>query len=344
MVEAGTQEPKKRIPLFDLLRGVGILLVVFGHVTHDIPIRHFIYGFHMPLFFFISGALFRDRDLERFGTFARKKAQSLLVPYFCFGFLTLLWYIAVEVHIRPIEASTAQILLGLLYGAYTKWIWFNGALWFLPCLFTAECLLWLVLKTARGSAVACWVLAFFGYVIGEAAVFFSPFPLPFGLEKACRFLVFLVFGHAVRGLLVQTFPKRVRMLSGIGLSVTATAMLLPLPRSWFGQPLGISIFYDFVTYIPVAVLGIALCVGLCRTISRFQPIEFLGRHSLVFFAFQEQTYRLWLGVASKTLRIPVESMRTDLSGSLAITVATFFSIWPLVLIWNWHAGPVDKRC
>lgn len=36
----------------DILKGIGILLVVFAHVCHS----DFIYLFHMPLFFFLSGA------------------------------------------------------------------------------------------------------------------------------------------------------------------------------------------------------------------------------------------------------------------------------------------------
>ena len=72
---------RKRIQFFDLLRGVGIIFVVFGHVTHDMPVREFIYGFHLPLFFFLSGTLFRDRNLAGFAPFIRKKARSLLIPY-----------------------------------------------------------------------------------------------------------------------------------------------------------------------------------------------------------------------------------------------------------------------
>ena len=44
----------------DVLKGIGIFLVVFGHVTHILELREYIWNFHMPLFFFISGFLFNS--------------------------------------------------------------------------------------------------------------------------------------------------------------------------------------------------------------------------------------------------------------------------------------------
>ena len=43
----------------DALRGIGILLMVLGHV-HFLPavIKKLIYAFHIPLFFYLSGYLF----------------------------------------------------------------------------------------------------------------------------------------------------------------------------------------------------------------------------------------------------------------------------------------------
>lgn len=86
---------KQRIPELDLFKGIAILLVVCGHIvlknwpnaldTH--PVYTWIYSFHMPLFFFISGFLI-DYTLggrcliKSIG----KKALSLLVPYFVWCF------------------------------------------------------------------------------------------------------------------------------------------------------------------------------------------------------------------------------------------------------------------
>lgn len=75
---------KQREYLFDNLKGMLIILVVFGHfieryVTKDEKLRyiyHFIYMFHMPLFIFISG--YFSKKVAK----CRKQAvNNLLIPY-----------------------------------------------------------------------------------------------------------------------------------------------------------------------------------------------------------------------------------------------------------------------
>ena len=44
-----------RIDTIDIIKGFGILLVIFGHINTEGQLsRFFIYSFHMPLFFFFS--------------------------------------------------------------------------------------------------------------------------------------------------------------------------------------------------------------------------------------------------------------------------------------------------
>lgn len=47
---------KERISSIDILKGIGIILVMLGHaLPHDSFVRTLIYTFHMPLFFWCSG-------------------------------------------------------------------------------------------------------------------------------------------------------------------------------------------------------------------------------------------------------------------------------------------------
>jgi fucose 4-O-acetylase-like acetyltransferase len=72
---------KKKIEWIDIAKGFGILTVVAGHI-YEGDIRRIIFIFHMPLFFFISGYLFKP-DLNRMHYF-KKKSYHLLVPYIAF--------------------------------------------------------------------------------------------------------------------------------------------------------------------------------------------------------------------------------------------------------------------
>ena len=44
----------KRDNILDVAKGIGIILVILAHITQS-KVKTFIYIFHMPLFFFISG-------------------------------------------------------------------------------------------------------------------------------------------------------------------------------------------------------------------------------------------------------------------------------------------------
>lgn len=93
----------KKNNLMPMMSIIGIVLVVLGHsgyagtnIAEDCPyLFQWIYNFHMPLFFFISGFLFSLTN-ESFiemnkKNLLRKKIQRLLVPYIAIGIV--LWCI-----------------------------------------------------------------------------------------------------------------------------------------------------------------------------------------------------------------------------------------------------------
>lgn len=75
---------KVRLEYIDILKGIGIVLVVLGHITKDRELFQFIYAFHMPLFFIVSGYFLHEKK-----NFIISQAKSLLIPYFVFGILSL---------------------------------------------------------------------------------------------------------------------------------------------------------------------------------------------------------------------------------------------------------------
>ena len=89
------QTTKERLNWVDYAKGIGIFLVVIGHVIRGLVnssvlepsslltfVDHWIYAFHMPLFFFISG-LFVQRSLNKpFKDFILGKLCTIAYPYF----------------------------------------------------------------------------------------------------------------------------------------------------------------------------------------------------------------------------------------------------------------------
>lgn len=80
---------KQRDTFLDFAKGIAIFLVVLGHVLEKSMeqrngVYHFIYLFHMPFFFMLSGYL-ACRTTAFGGKFYLKKTRSLLLPFFFVG-------------------------------------------------------------------------------------------------------------------------------------------------------------------------------------------------------------------------------------------------------------------
>lgn len=77
------QISKKRIEWLDMAKGYGTLLVILAHLKQSSIPGWWIYTFHMPLFFFLSGYVFYVPD--SFSAFVKKKCKAILLPYFSLG-------------------------------------------------------------------------------------------------------------------------------------------------------------------------------------------------------------------------------------------------------------------
>lgn len=84
----------ERNETLDVCKGIGILCVIIGHLVYwGTPLSKFVFGFHMPLFFFISGIFFRpDRD-KSFADQIKRLWLKLGAPFFVFTVLALPVYL-----------------------------------------------------------------------------------------------------------------------------------------------------------------------------------------------------------------------------------------------------------
>lgn len=62
-------DSNNRIAWVDIAKGIGIVLVLIGHISQNKNLHYFIYSFHMPLFFIISGYLYSEKE-----QYVRKKS------------------------------------------------------------------------------------------------------------------------------------------------------------------------------------------------------------------------------------------------------------------------------
>ena len=128
---------KEKIAEISFLHVFATLLVVLGHSfcqTNSL-IVDWMYQFHVPLFFFVSGYLLNvsvsGKPLQPH-IFLSRKAVRLLLPYFTLSTLLFVPKVLLsQFMVRPIQASWSEYVLMLIYPYRNV----NGSYWFLPTLF-----------------------------------------------------------------------------------------------------------------------------------------------------------------------------------------------------------------
>ena len=153
-------EQTKRITYIDAAKGLGIVLIVFGHIASNDALRQYIYSFHVPVFFFLSGMTYRLKE-DLAGTW-KKRMSRLYLPYLIFSLISILLFClmgkmaASRLQVNLVDGNIGSYLAGMLYAnsrtGYMKW---NTPLWFIPCLLAtyliADVIEMAVRKAARGG-------------------------------------------------------------------------------------------------------------------------------------------------------------------------------------------------
>lgn len=123
----------KRDITFDLMKGIAILAMLCGHCVIPNFLHHFIYMWHMPLFFMVSGFFFHPKSWKKF---LKSSIRGLLVPYVVTCGLVLGISLALSMD------NAEKIFFGTI-GISSTWFGSdamvgygeNGPLWFLMALF-----------------------------------------------------------------------------------------------------------------------------------------------------------------------------------------------------------------
>lgn len=125
-----------RNPTFDIVKGIGIMAVIVGHSAAPMLAKDFIFTWHMPLFFLVSGYFFR---VKPFGESLRSNVRGLLAPYLITA--TVLFLLAACLSVAkgsPDEAFNPFV--GIFVGAGSHGLpnfgdYNVGAIWFLLAMF-----------------------------------------------------------------------------------------------------------------------------------------------------------------------------------------------------------------
>lgn len=147
-----------RLQWIDISKGVAIILVVLGHTGlksgSALYLNTFIYSFHLPLFFILSGYLFKDYSewtshsksnsgggkMLYIRWILSKRFYSLIIPYITYTIINRLWIVPLQyLHNHEVNIDLTSYLVGGLIQIRNS-SQFGGVVWFLGWMFTTTIL------------------------------------------------------------------------------------------------------------------------------------------------------------------------------------------------------------
>lgn len=270
------RDPRERDVSLDVAKGLGIAFVVGGHSHIELLGINF-YGFHMPLFLFISGYLFSPKPFSRF--FAAK-GRSLLVPLYAYIFIYSIVY-AISVKAGMYPGETHPWLYTVLIDPFLSChnIPFVSAMWFVGALFLSSFLFNAHLNIF-GSRT--WLNAILGVGLILALVHYPP-GVYLGAYVARTFIAFawLCLGHAFRKMESALAPGQWLGLMTIVFTICSLYAVSPGFTMVWNE-------YHGASYSPLffGVSGSVLTILLAKQIrGRAQTLfASLGRESLHIMA------------------------------------------------------------
>lgn len=272
-----------------MAKGIGILLIMIGHLgITAIPkakyIQVWIYSFHIPMFFFLSGYLFSIGSSLK--EFVLKKLRTVVLPYFTLGLAILLYNIYSAVKANTYSAAWFWETIRRFVVQDRFW-----TIWFLASILVLNIMMYpLVRFLKRTWMIAATAIAV--AVIGLLYYHFGGSKLPWDIDVAFCAMPFFGGGFLIRrhkdriGFFVRGKARSLIMFFACGASNIFFCFL-----NYHSSHRPCDMFSMYYGIAPLMYLsafsGIAAVVIFCRRFI-WRPICFIGGNSLVFFALHQE--------------------------------------------------------
>lgn len=342
-------EKVTRLDYVDVCKWLGISLVIFGHMKMPGEVLQWIYAFHMPLFFVLSGYTYRAQRIDK--EFLMKKIKTIYVPFLLFALIFC----------RGEMSSWAYIAYGSrnaldMAGTYT-------VLWFLPCFFAAVLVFSLLMNIGNRSKHKVWILAAGVAVMLAGAKacemlkgglpMIAKYGYPLNFDMALVGAVFMVAGYYFRQMIdwINTQRQWLLIVTVVALfAVTGFTAFMNLPESLnpacahvemsvgaFGNW---GLFFANALLMSMALIGLSVLVD--KWVIRKKLLLFIGQNSLTILCVHGTILLAASKVLPKIGLVGVDDMSLMLQGIVSYVIVIAVSIPAILLIKRFVPNLVGK--
>lgn len=276
---------QRKLAFISYAYAIGAIFVVLGHSTptgeSDLPIlidqiRTFIYTFHMPLFFFIAGLLFKytnNYKVKPYGNFMKQKCIRFLTPYFVLSAIAIIPKILLSDYVNDTVAFDFQYFVKVILSPRDN-VW--GHFWFLPTLLLIYSISYLILKCYKYKYLYCFILLL--------TLVLAVFPVNinwFALNDICDQLIYFCIGIASCDFIVNKRNSFFKLPYALLLTVLSIVLFF-----YFN-----SHYYFNLDYL-VNIIGVIIALSMLYAILYFSVL-FEGRVKLLDY-FDGKTFAIYI--------------------------------------------------
>lgn len=309
---------QQRFEFIDLAKGIGMMMVIYLHVTINYPSKiniyagshwdTFVHSMFMPIFFILSGIFFSTKT--PFKEWIVKKIKRLLVPFAIFYTLTYL------LNIILVTFLNVNLKSGFSYwdifAVFYKDVYPNSAVWFLLALFWCSLYLYSILKITN----KVWLQLSFVAICFSIGIMLNKTEtnIPLYIDTAFSAVPFLYIGYWIRkkNLLnwLQSQNKAVQIYSMSSMAVVCffldwqIGVGASMVNNNNGNPL---------CFLIGGVAGSLSIIGFSVVIGKLPIVSYIGRYSMLVLC----THMFLTNLFVKIL------LKFDISFLISSIIATF---------------------
>lgn len=313
----------KRDEVIDTMRGVAAFIVLWSHTGINGQYLAATSPIMLPTFFFLSGYLLK---IEGIGikAFIKNKLLKLLIPWIVISYVQAYFNISdikrILKDIQVIREIGIECTLQVVTGS---------AVWFVPALVVSLVSAYIIIKLTNNNpkrylAVSLLVSIVSYYCFREIYIW----------NIGCALInqIFVVVGYYIKNSQTQNIMRYVQNIAWVFLYVAEIVVFMGVFH-WTGFGVKLNIIQNIYMYILLCFSGIFAVFAIIQRYSRIALLNFMGKHSLLYFAFGPHGYV----IGRKLLELlHIDILNANIHSFIICIIASVAWIIPALII--------DKVC
>lgn len=297
---------KKRIVWIDQLRGLAFYTVILGHMSIGKSFKTWLYSFHMPLFFMISGL---NLNVERvyntsFKDFTLRLAKKMLVPYVWLQMLSfVLRFLVSVVNHKPVPVR--DYLIGILVGNNNIIGAPSNPLYYVLLLFLAQVGLWFVIKAAKGDKGLIGVIL---SVLAVGSVCLQRIDIPWHVNVVPTAMLLIFIGRLLMDGYLAVRENLHKMNKVLYLGICAVLLGVGYVLCRYNGRISIHGNYygkEFIIFLVCAVASSVAIAMLVMLLPQSKALTFIGANTFFYMGIHKPLLLLFEACAGKYENHPV---------------------------------------